>query len=405
MKNVAVLLFGLSAGCLGGVPMHDDGTPTVVATSSSVSVDGAQSPSVDAGPAATNDLAESTTLPEEIRFNPGHYMWIDTGSGGGARPAGWVAQIAGIAKEESLKGVELIVKWSDLEGAKQGDYTAGFALVDALLAEAQKDGKQLMLDVSFQTYGGTVTAGTVPAVAPAYLSTILNGQPGYYVRPDGASWSGNLNAVIAMWEPTGKVMDAYIAMGKAYAARYDGKPNIEMWGTGETAIGSPEVNDAEWLTQLERWMVAMRTAWPHTAVRVPTNYMGSAAQMSEVYAKALEYKITCGGPDDYSRAEENPLFNGASGTDYRGKIPWVAESQYPASSSGGLTNVKPEGIYDWNESGDATQGGSMAPNYYIWSRNGVTSGTNGPLFTWNADTLPFIRSIDGKAHTTRPTGY
>lgn len=356
--------------------------------------------------AAANATTFVGSTPGVIRFSPGHYKWIDTGSGGGGQ-TGELAQISALSGKAYMVGAKWAPDWADLEGAVQGDYTAGFAKADLYRNAAAAAGKKLMIDPKFQYFGSSPTS--ISGKFPQYLTTIDSGNPGYSLWPGGTPWNGNLILVAHLWKST--VMPAYIALGQAYANRYKDDPVVEMWSTGETAIDAPSGSGytaAGWLTQLKLWMTAMRAAWPNTAVRVPTNYLGSDAQMQELIAHALVEKIACGGPDNYSRVyQSNPIFTGFNGgIDYRNRIPWVSESQYPASSSGGPDagdpDVSSSTIYAHNFSGALSAGGSTNGNYVIWFNNTYTGNPPGTYHTYPAETEPFIAGISGACNTTNP---
>jgi hypothetical protein len=336
-----------------------------------------------------------------IRFNPGHYLWIDTGSGGGGL-SGWINQINSIAGETSMTGVQFAFDWSDVETNTRGVYD--FTILDAIRNAAAAIGKKVMFVPKFQYFG---TQPTNPVGRfPTYLATIQGGSPGYTAW-DGVnppSPSGNLILVAHLWNPL--VMVPWTEMGVACANRYKNDTTVEMWSIGETAIhnlpGSGYSTSA-WITQLKGWMTAMRTAWPNTAVRVQTNYLDTTAQMQDLIAHAYTAQIACGGPDNYSRIyDSNPIFTGfTGGINYRDVLPWVSESQYPATSSGGPSATSSQ-IYTHNISGALSAGGSTNPNYFVWFRNNSTA--NG-AHTWSGETLPFIRSISGACNTTTPSSY
>lgn len=334
-----------------------------------------------------------------IRFTPGHYKAIDTGSGGGGL-AGWVNQVTAISGEPTLAGVQFAADWSDIETNTRGVYD--WTILDQIVNAASGIGKKVMLIVKFQYFGTSPTSPN--GRFPTYLATVQSGSPGYTVW-DGvnpASPAGNLILVANLWNAA--TMAAYTQLGQAIANRYKNNPAVEMFGIGETSIAilpGSGYSTSSWITQLKGWMTAMRTAWPNTAVRVETNYLDTDAQMQDLIAHAYQNLIACGGPDNYSRTyQSNPIFTGfTGGIDYRNRIPWVSESQYPASSSGGPSATSSQ-IYQHNVSGALSAGGSTQPQYFVWFNNTFTN--SGAYHTFPAETLPFIRSINGACNTTNP---
>jgi hypothetical protein len=345
--------------------------------------------------ATTDSVAPATSV---IRFAPGHYKWIDTGSGGGGQ-TGELAQIAALSGKSYMAGAKWVFDWDDIE-TTQGNYV--FTKTDAYVSQAASVGKKIMLEIKFQYFGSSTTSPS--GKFPAYLATLQGGSPGYTLW-DGvnpASPAGSLVAIANLWNAT--VMDAYIAASTALANRYKDNVTVVMFAIGETSIanlpGSGYVTST-WITQLKRWMLAMRAAWPNTEIRVQTNYLDTSAQMQDLIAYAYANRIACGGPDNYSRIyDSNPIYTGnVGGIDYRNRMSWVSESQYPASSSGGPSATSAQ-IYAHNESGALASGGSTKPNYYVWFNNTFTNG--GLYHTYPAETEPFIASISGACNTANP---
>jgi hypothetical protein len=337
----------------------------------------------------------------DIRFSPGHYMYMDTGSGGGGL-AGWIAQINSLSSEPTVTGVQFGTHWSSIETNTRGTYD--WTILDAIVNAASAINKKVMLYVKHQYFGTSVTSPT--GKFPSWLSTIQSGSPGYTAW-DGVNPSsppGNLNLVLHLWNTS--VMTAWTQLGQAIANRYKDNPTFEMLSIGETSTANlpgSGYSTTAWIARLKDWMTAQRAAWPNTAIRVGTNYFDTDAQMQDVIAHAATLQITCGGPDNFSRVyQSNPIYTGFNGgIDHRDVIPWVGENQRPATSSGGTSATSAQ-VYAFNETGALSSGGSTKPNYYIWNRN--TDSTGGAE-TWATHILPFIRSISGACNTTTPSSY
>jgi hypothetical protein len=203
-------------------------------------------------------------------------------------------------------------------------------------------------------------------------------------------------------------MGRYIALTKAYGARYDANRNFEMLATSETAIGVPfgvgGFKEAAYIAQLQSWMAAARAAFPTSGLRVSANFLSTVEQMTTLFATAERYAVGVGGPDvkvDFSTfpSTSNLVFSGYQGTaDYRGVLAWISEVETPDES--GVST--PAQLYAYAMSGDITTGGSTHPNYFIWAFDATYLG---PRAFTNSQILAFISSINGAINSTRPSSY
>lgn len=338
----------------------------------------------DGDPPATGDA---------IKWHPGHYTWLDTVKSSSEVRVYHMAAIDALAKEPDVQGVLIGLYWGDLEG-DQGDYSNGFAILDEYVARAAQNGKRVMVRIYDRVFGG---------IDPAYLHT------GYYFPTyleadtyDGGWYSlpgqQSLNTIAKMWNPA--VMDRMIALTEAYGARYDGNPAFEMIGLEETSVNAGALgggySDGAYIEQLQRWMTAARLAWPHTGVRLQLNYFISAyAACADLVARASILRISLGGPDTLPPGVANGLdwgdlaYLGDNGRiNYTGIIPMVAENQdYSLSNGFTLPDLFAGGI-------------ARGAQYFIWYQNSYSQ------LQWDADILPFIRSINGDVYSTAcPTSY
>jgi hypothetical protein len=336
-------------------------------------------------------------------FHPGHGMTLDAGSGGGGL-TGHLTHIAQIANEPTVKLVARFAKWSELE-TTQGNYDAGFALVDQYLDACEDADKYFCLWVKDSIFGND--ASTPKADAHSFLPTYhdtLGGGP--YLWPGGTKWNGYLLGTAKL--DNRLVSDALIALFRAYAQRYNNHPRFEFIGNGETSVGVP-IGYQGWSpvnfeTELKRLMLEGGKAWTKKGMRLSANYASSDTAMQSLVAVANTNRWSVGGPDTTPTRSftANRVFNGnLGGIDYRGLTPWVAEAQ--ATELGGYQGTfTPQQLWDQTQTGTLATGGSMAPNYFFWDRNTYAGGT---AQRWSTGILPFIRSINGAINTTRPTGY
>jgi hypothetical protein len=349
--------------------------------------------------------AASGSVPNGIKWHPGQYVMLDYHS----TQAAQFAAIDALSSETTVQGIELLVNWAALEGSTPGDYSQGFALIDAYLAKlaSLQVPKRLILGLNERKYGTPPPAGTDCSVAakgllPDYLYSYSGG--GCAIAAPNAA--GSLSVLARFWDAD--VMDRLIALSKAYAQRYDGNPLVEMFfGNGETAVAAPASSGfsaGAYYVQLKRWYDASEPAWPHTQLRLAANYGGSTAQLVDImtYASA-NGGVIIGGPDpelplpNITRAiTANQIFRGevGGGTDFRPTFPWVGEVQ---SMGLGLKYTQtPADIFNYESN-------TMHASYMIWMRN---TWLGGPAQQWSTGILPFIRSVQGKiAGGSCPTIY
>jgi hypothetical protein len=335
----------------------------------------------------------TSSTPAGIKWHPGHYVWLDRSDiASPTTQSKHLAQIDAMGRESTIRGVQLLVLWSDLEG-DQGDYSQGFAILDKYIAELSKYEKRLMLGVLPGIFGSRC-AGLNCDLTDFWPAYIVNGS-NY-----GISELNNSKGVYArVWQPA--TMDRYIALYQALGNRYDSYPNVEMVVAGETAIdiksGVDGFSSASYEAQLKRFYVAARAAWPHTQLRLAANYLTPDSLMEDLYAACAQVDCAIGGPDVIpGRAiQANQIFSGAiGGIDYRGVLPWIAEIQSP-ELGGNHGTFTAQQLYT-----DAMT--NMQASYYVWYQNGWLGG---PAQRWTTGILPFIRSINGQTITTCPSSF
>jgi hypothetical protein len=347
-----------------------------------------------------NGKCSSTVAPSSgpagIKWHPGHYVWLDPHSTQAAK----FAAIDALSSETTVQGIELELNWATLEGSKPGDYSAGFATIDAFLAKlgSLKVPKRLILGVGERSFGTPPAAGTScedagDGLLPSYLASYTGG--GCAVALPGAA--GSLSVTARFWDAD--VMDRLIALSQAYAQRYDGNPLFEMFiGNGETSVAAPpgsNFTNVAYTVQLKRWFDASEKAWPHTQLRLVANFGGNDAQMLDLikYATA-NGGVIVGGPDpelplpDITRpVQANQIFRGEKGgSDLRGIVPWLGEVQ--SMGLGTKYTLLPSDIFTYESN-------TMHASYMVWMRN---TWLGGAAQMWPSGILPFIQSIHGKVN-------
>lgn len=368
---------------------------------------------VSALSAAVNGVpSQKANNKQTIKFAPGWIMELDNGSGGGGL-AGWLSQIAASASEPNITAVCYRDFWTKFEDPAGGTYAVGFNVVDQLLAACVLARKKFMVAFFPGAFGTTVRTNA-SGILPNYFETLTCSDgltPGYAKWPGGTHWAGDLVLSPLLWDSV--VMGKFIAMTQAYAARYESNPAFLCFhGPGETSIGVPVSTrgyTATTLTnQLIAWMIAARTAFPTTSLRIETNFMVSndATQSQRLLDQAFVSRIMCGGPDVKvnSGVTLNEMFAGVAGgtKDYRNLNGFCSEIQTPDFNAFTPTTAMAK-IFAWAESGSLAQGGSMISHYYMIWRN-TWSGDNGNYPLWSPNILPFVHA-NPVTHLTYPTSW
>lgn len=299
--------------------------------------------------------------------------------------------IDSISSDTTIQGIELVLDWNCLEGATQGDYSAGFAYVDAYMAKLAS-----------------------LAVPKHLILKVEEGNPSTYLINaglTGLSTDGSYTFV-SIWTQAG--MDRLIALSNAYAARYNSNALFEMFTPAEetalpvsTTLGATV---SALSTQFTRLTAAAHAAWTTTQVRVPVNFLGADSDMRGLIDGVKASGVAYGGPDTYPEPwrmlQSNPIFRGlnsdlsANGawTDLRGQYAWVAEVE---STELGPQFGGPNG--NWTLQQIQTYAhDTMHDNYIIWYAN----TWYGPVTNqWTAQ-LAFIRAGTSAVYSTScPSAY
>jgi hypothetical protein len=354
-----------------------------------------------------------------VKFHPGMYIELDPGNSL-SQNLGVIASLKGAS---GVVGVMLIQSWSNLEFA-EGVYSGGagsgqgFDLVDQILTACHSANLQFILGYEDRAFGAAVpSSGNVGSegVLPPYFDTLENGQPGYLVAAPGTTFNGEGLQMIAD-VTNAQVTAREIALVSAYGHRYDSNSNFEMFRTPETAV-SAFANQGqydEYVQQYLQWMPAARAAFPTTGISISTNFLDSAEELQTLFNAGETYAIGFGGPDVTIGVGANPfpgtdtiVFNGYMGSggigqgaiDYRGKLMRIAEAQTPDESG---TRGSMQQFYDQQMTGSLASGGSLQPNYFVWS---FDAGYMGPSAFTNNGILAFIASVNGATNAARPSSY
>ena len=194
-----------------------------------------------------------------VKWHPGHY--VETGRAHGLQ---FIRKNDEILKSDAVEGVKLKIYWSELEKGR-GRYD--FSTIDAVLAELQKHGKNLVLHVLDRTFHDGPRAAL----------------PGYIVN-NREHWSplrkAKNGAAASIWKP--QVMDRYIELMEAIAKRYDDHPNFQGVTLTETALDSVQRYDKQqYKEQYIRLFEATAKAFDDSIVLANLNYLSGNGRTSE----------------------------------------------------------------------------------------------------------------------------
>jgi hypothetical protein len=375
----------------------------------------------------TASIGGSNPPPTQVvKFHPGYYLELDQN----ASLAANIATTHSLKGAAGLKGVFLNVLWANMEG-NMSDYSPGFAIVDALLAEATADNLQFMIGIQGKVFGNCVGNKGSDGALPAYFDTMKDstGAAPLYLFATNNTVSGSLCVSPKNYDSV--VTARRIAMVQAFGARYDANHNFEMWNDeDETANGlytSSSQYDGD-VTQDIVWAAAARQAFPTTGLRLTTNFMATPLEFANLFAGIVPYGIAVGGPDTtvnlpvypftggVSLGTSNIVFNGYAGSlataanpkqgvvkDYRGVLPWVAETQYgdtkPATSVAYMTTLYSDAMNDGGANAGVQYGGSMMPNYWLITEdNSVPGWTPTSVAAWIAAASPLNTARPSALH-------
>ncbi len=248
---------------------------------------------------ATGAPVYTPVVPEGlVKWNPGHYYYpMGTPKHEGNLSAMLTEFTNKVAGQSSIQGVLVRTTWGQLETDTEGNYTRGFAYIDAILAHlaAMSPQKRLLL-VLVNDANSTICSNTTLAFSTSNNQSMFIPR---YLRQQGLVAVNNRDAcVIKFWDAT--LASKFTAMVEAYGARYDSHPLFEGW-----VIGSPKETSglgtvtgytaAAYFTQMTSIMTAAKAAFPTTNMILATN--GGAITVSQWITWQANNGVGQGGPD------------------------------------------------------------------------------------------------------------
>lgn len=198
--------FVLSACSSGGAP-----GPEVAVADTSPKIEGIPATDVGAGSAALPPANATVVQPRKAAY--GHYF--------ATRYADTPADAAMLCEQPGVRGVIWRRTWGQVETAPGVYDFSAFDDVLAAIAASRHPECQLWIFVEFKSFANSPLKNPCPDYLRAQYS-------GMNAGGDGA-------ATCFMWEPV--VVQAYVAMMRAAAARYDANPRVEGLILQESALG------------------------------------------------------------------------------------------------------------------------------------------------------------------------
>lgn len=241
------------------------------------------------------------------KFNPGIYLVPDNSNFqmDAGRMSALQTFIASISNRADIVGIMVKMRWASLEGATQGDFTAGFALIDQLIAwlNACTTPKKLFINVIIQTFGAGSAESNPELWYPQYAVTAGHIQTNSGSMP---------NTVVKVWNAA--TVDVLNAFSLGYGNRYDNNATFGGWTMeGETAISTMALSELTNLhTQTKRRMTGERAAFPKSELRIYVNYY-RAGDCPDLFAHARITRHAMAGPDPELPINADGTLNSAAG--------------------------------------------------------------------------------------------
>jgi hypothetical protein len=306
------------------------------------------------------------------KSNYGHYFAM--------RYADTPADAAMLCEQAGVKGVVWRRTWGEVEAAAGSYDFSSFDNVLAAIAGSHNPQCQLWLFVEYKSFSNS----PVKNPCPPYLQA-------QYSAPNA---NGNGASTCFMWDPV--VLNAYVAMIKAAAARYDANPRIEGMIFQESALGfngtySQDVADGGTYTP-EAWRDGLITlaqqcgaAFSQSRCVSFLNFLRGGQQymynVSAAIAGVPDNRACISGPD--LLPDESTLYTG-DGAIYEVMVRHQGcRSNSAQNASYGVTGCDMDCIFHFGVGGtfgdfpEATPraGGVCINSYLFWSHRVVASPT------------------------------
>jgi hypothetical protein len=321
------------------------------------------------------------------KWTPGHYL--SANAFGFAKNDWGRRQTYDLAKNPLFKGGLIRLAWGALEPQKD---RYDFSQIDKDLAYVKSIGKKLIIEVWWEGYKPESVGQGGDRYFPDYIVAIPDS-----IKESGGYWSINLD------DPY--LMDRFIALCAALAARYDNDPAVELFAINETA----HETGREW----PRAVPLIASKWKHTNVVLYMNWIDGADLARTVMATLAANSAGVGGPDTLPPESEGGRFGEDMGsralrgvgrdaiyqdspehgygdfgsTDYRGRVPVAYNYQ-------AIHGIPPSTLIKY-------QLDTLKATHIIW---GVDHEQK-PALNYYDGILPIVQGVNGKTETACPTSY
>jgi hypothetical protein len=345
-----------------------------------------------------NDAGDCATAGTGVKWHPGHYMMMWKGMS--------QSQMDSIRNEPYVMGVVRRYYWAQLEPS-EGVYDFSAIESDLEYLKAMPKPKRLVIQLFDREYHHPTPVGFIPN----YIldNPRFGGKEGWYAE-NGSRWYGVAPAkagfIARNWDPV--VMDRWIALNRAVAARFDNEPYLEAVSGQETTPGlarklPPDYSVEKLAGQWKRYISEVVPAFPQTNVLIYANSLGN--QVSNVIDHCYRQRCAIGGLDtmptqDYSPTSVGPtegqrvIMGADGGTRYAGKMPvmFIVSSPSLVGKEGPNT---PDAIYKYAME-------RLGVTHLFWVKLGTEWDTPTKKYSWDYGILPLIRANKGLTNTACP---
>jgi hypothetical protein len=183
-------------------------------------------------------------------------------------------------------GGQLFVPWGQIEPVTEGTYS--WTLIDAEIAKLAAAGKKAMIAVWAHRYTSSALPST-PQSGDRYF-------PDYMISAGDAVLASYVQEA-CLWRES--VMDSYMALFAAMAARYDNDDRVAGIKTAETSFVNPggDFTAAGLRTQFVRLAEYLPTIFTRTPVSVEANYLTTQTDIQTLMQACVDAGAGMGGPD------------------------------------------------------------------------------------------------------------
>jgi hypothetical protein len=351
-----------------------------------------------------NDASHCATEPpgepsgKGVKWHPGNYMLTYKGA-----PQ---SQLDSIRNEPYVIGAVRRYYWAQLEPSA-GVYDFSAIESDLKYLKSMPTPKRLVI----QLYDREYRANTPVGFIPNYIleDARYGGKEGWYLN-NGSRWYGVAPAksgyIARNWDPA--VMDRWIALFRAVAARFDNEPYLEAVSGQETTPGlkgnlPPDYSREKLANEVKRWVSEVVPAFPRTNVLIYTNDLGG--QVAGLIDHCFKNRCAVGGLDtmpthDYSLTSSGPtegqlvIMGANGGPGYARKMPVMFIVSNPSLIGKEGPNT-PDAIYRYSTE-------RLGVTHLFWIRLGTEGDTASQKYSWEDGILPVIRAYQGRTNMACP---